>query len=69
MSEIALILKRLRDRGLRQCDVARQVGMSQSKLSRWENGRAPAGAEAAIKLLRLDEAGEVQRATGTSYAG
>lgn len=49
------LIKRLRDRGLSQTEISRRTGIPQPRLSRWQAGRAPAGADDALKLLRLEE--------------
>lgn len=36
-----------------QSEIARQTGIAQSKISRWEAGDVPAGASDALKLLEL----------------
>jgi len=48
------ILQRLRARGLTQVEIAKLSGIPQPRLSRWENGSVPAGADDALKLAALD---------------
>jgi transcriptional regulator with XRE-family HTH domain len=47
------IIKRLRGAGLSQMEIARRTGIPQPRLSRWEGGEAPAGANDALKLAEL----------------
>lgn len=54
MSNMQDLLRRLRDRGLTQTEIARRTGIPQPRISRWESGRAPAGADDALKLLTLE---------------
>jgi len=57
MSKISEIIKRLRAEpfSLSQTEIERRTGISQSRISRWENGDAAAGADDALKLVALDE--------------
>lgn len=54
MGNMQDLLRRLRDRGLTQTEIARRTGIPQPRISRWEGGRAPAGADDALKLLKLE---------------
>jgi transcriptional regulator with XRE-family HTH domain len=47
------LLRDLRARKLSQTEIARRTGIPQPRLSRWENGEAPAGADDALKLQAL----------------
>lgn len=38
---------------LSQSEIARRTGIPQSRLSRWENGEAPASADDALRLQKL----------------
>lgn len=53
MSETTELIKRLRERGLSQTDIAKLTGIPQPRLSRWENGDAPDSADDALKLAAL----------------
>lgn len=53
MSTTTALLKSLRSTGLSQSDIARLTGIPQPRLSRWESGDAPAGADDALKLHQL----------------
>ena len=55
MSQIKDALTALR-RTMSQAEIARAIGVNQSRISRWEKGEVASGAEAAIKLLELAEA-------------
>lgn len=57
MSKITEIIKRLRSEpfGLSQMEIERRTGISQSRISRWENGDVAAGADDALKLVDLYE--------------
>ncbi len=58
MSKITEIIKYLRAEpiGLSQMEIERRTGISQSRISRWENGDVAAGADDALKLMALYEA-------------
>jgi len=48
------LLKTLRDtHGMSQTEIAKQTGIPQPRLSRWEAGATPTGADDALKLARL----------------
>ncbi len=47
------ILRSLRAAGLSQSEIGRRTGVSQSRLSRWERGGVPAGADDVLKLQSL----------------
>ncbi len=49
------LIKKLRSRGLTQVEIAAQTGIPQPRLSRWEAGNAPAGADDALKLAELEK--------------
>lgn len=55
MSKITEIIKTLRSEpfGLSQMEIERRTGISQSRISRWENGDVAAGADDALKLVSL----------------
>lgn len=53
MSQTADLIKRLRASGMSQSEIARQTGIPQPRISRWENNVVPAGAEDALKLAAL----------------
>lgn len=55
MSKISEIIKRLRAEpfSLSQTEIEKRTGISQSRISRWENGDAAAGADDALKLVAL----------------
>ena len=57
MSKISEIIKELRSApiGLSQTEIERRTGISQSRISRWENGVVAAGADDALKLIDLYE--------------
>ncbi|WP_371132153.1 helix-turn-helix domain-containing protein [Variovorax sp. SG517] len=48
------MIKRLRHRGLSGSEIARRAGVSQSRISRWENGAVPAAADDVWKLQELE---------------
>ena len=54
MSQIKDALTVLR-RTLSQAEIARAIGVNQSRISRWEAGDVASGAEAAAKLIALAE--------------
>jgi Helix-turn-helix len=54
MSDTTELVRRIRAHGLTQTEIARRTGIPQPRLSRWENGDAPVGADDALKLHRLD---------------
>ncbi|WP_442592500.1 helix-turn-helix domain-containing protein [Parapusillimonas sp. JC17] len=47
------ILRKLRSAGLSQSEIARKTGIPQPRLSRWEGGSTPAGANDALRLAAL----------------
>lgn len=53
MSETTDLIKRLRASGLSQSEISRRTGIPQPRLSRWESGVAPVGADDALKLDAL----------------
>lgn len=55
MSKISEIIKQIRSGpdGLSQMEIERRTGISQSRISRWENGDVAAGADDALKLVDL----------------
>jgi transcriptional regulator with XRE-family HTH domain len=54
MSKTTEMIKRLRHRGLSGSEIARRAGVSQSRISRWENGSVPAAADDVWKLQELE---------------
>lgn len=55
MSQTTTTVKRLRQAGMSQAAIAREVGVSQPTIAKWEAGKAPKAAEAAIKLQQLGQ--------------
>ena len=57
MSKISEIIKRLRASplSLSQTEIEKRTGISQSRISRWENGDVAAGADDALKLVELEK--------------
>lgn len=53
MTTATELVQMLRDAGLSQSEIARRTGVPQHKISRWQAGNAPAGADDALKLLYL----------------
>jgi transcriptional regulator with XRE-family HTH domain len=51
MSKTASLIRDIRKTGLSQTEISKQTGIPQPRLSRWENGAVPAGADDAIKIL------------------
>lgn len=58
------IIVKLRAAGLSQTEIARRTGIPQPRLSRWEAGGVPAGADDALRLKALleEQAGAAQKA-------
>jgi transcriptional regulator with XRE-family HTH domain len=54
MSTTTDLLKRLRARKLSQAEIQRRTGIPQPRLSKWEKGEAPVGADDALKLAALE---------------
>jgi transcriptional regulator with XRE-family HTH domain len=54
MSKTTEMIKRIRHRGLSGSEIARRAGVSQSRISRWENGAVPAAADDVWKLQELE---------------
>lgn len=65
MSQTTELIKRLRDLKINQSEISRRTGIPQPRLSRWENGDAPVGADDALKLAALVDTIEAERAAGT----
>lgn len=53
MSTTRQNLKRLREAGLSQSEIARRAGIPQPRISRWEGGDIAKAADDAIRLDRL----------------
>lgn len=53
MDKATSIIKQLRSLGLSQSEIARRVGIPQSRVSRWESGQVPTGADDALRLADL----------------
>jgi transcriptional regulator with XRE-family HTH domain len=54
MTKISALVKRLRDvHQMSQPEIARRTGLSQSRISRWENDFGTDGGNAALKLAQL----------------
>jgi transcriptional regulator with XRE-family HTH domain len=53
MDSASDIIKALRLAGFSQSEIARQTGISQPRVSRWEGGEGSDSADDALKLLRL----------------
>jgi predicted XRE-type DNA-binding protein len=49
------VIRALLERGLRQAQIARRVGVPQSRLSKWQAGEIPRAADDALKLRSLLE--------------
>lgn len=53
MNSTQAIILELRSKGLSQSEIARRIGMPQPRVSRWEAGEVPTGADDALKLAAL----------------
>lgn len=53
MSTTQALVRELRALGLSQTEISRRTGIPQSRLSRWEAGVVPTGADDALSLQRL----------------
>lgn len=53
MSQMNVILGRLRSARLSQAEISRRTGIPQPRLSKWWNGRAPRSADDVLALARL----------------
>lgn len=53
MSKTTELIKRLRESGMSQTEMARLTGIPQPRLSRWEGGEVPDAADDALKLAAL----------------
>lgn len=53
MSETTVLIKSLRARGMSQTEIARQTGIPQPRLSRWEAGDVPDAADDSLRLQAL----------------
>lgn len=61
MSTTQDIIRQLRAAGLSQSEIARRIGMPQPRVSRWEAGEVPTGADDALKLAQLLREVEAQQ--------
>lgn len=50
MSSTTDLIRRLRASGLSQSEISRRTGIPQPRISRWESGEAPTGADDALRL-------------------
>ena len=69
MSTTIDLIKQLRSVGLSQSEISRRTGIPQPRLSKWENGSIPIGADDALKLKALVDGLTVQHKTGDAAAG
>ena len=53
MSATVELVKKLRAFGLSQSEISRRTGIPQPRVSRWESGDVPVGADDALKLQAL----------------
>ncbi len=53
MGTVTELIKRLRGANLSQTEIARRTGIPQARISRWEGGNTPVGAEDVLRLLEL----------------
>lgn len=53
MSTTQDIIRQLRAAGMSQSEIARRIGMPQPRVSRWEAGEVPTGADDALRLAQL----------------
>lgn len=54
MSQTVNTVKRLRRAGMSQAAIASSAGISQPTVAKWEAGKVPKAADAAVKLQQLD---------------
>lgn len=54
MSKTTELIRSLIAKGLSQIEISRRTGIPQPRLSRWQGGETPAGADDALKLAALD---------------
>ncbi|AZV93568.1 hypothetical protein CBF45_07425 [Bordetella sp. J329] len=53
MNTASEIIKTLRSSGMSQSEIARKSGIPQSRISRWEAGMVPTGADDALRLAQI----------------
>lgn len=53
MSNVQQLINELRDSGLSQTEIARRIGSTQSRISRWQKRGVPVAVEDAAKLVAL----------------
>lgn len=53
MSKTTDLILILRKRGLSQTDISKRTGIPQPRISRWQSGEVPAGADDALRLAEL----------------
>ena len=56
------ILRKLRAIPMTQTEIAKRIGIPQTRVCRWEAGKVPAAADDALRLQRL--LGEMQQGQG-----
>lgn len=66
MSTTQDIIRQLRAAGLSQSAIAKRIGMPQPRVSRWEAGEVPTGADDALKLAELLREVEAQQQAAAS---
>lgn len=60
MSQTTTTVKRLRQAGMSQAAIAREVGVSQPTIAKWEAGKVPKVADALVRLQKLAESDQKQ---------
>lgn len=72
MSQIAELLKDMRNAGLSQTEIAKMTGIPQPRISRWEAGEVAAAADDALRVaevhLRFFQSKLAQVTTDTAKA-
>jgi transcriptional regulator with XRE-family HTH domain len=53
MSQVTDLIKRLRALPMSQSEISRRTGIPQPRISRWESGEVPTGADDGLKLAEL----------------
>jgi transcriptional regulator with XRE-family HTH domain len=64
-SLVAKLIKRLEEKGYSQGEIARQVGMNPSRLSRWVNGTHTDAADTALRIAAFASVAKPKR--GSEY--
>lgn len=61
MNMTQALIQSLRDLGISQSEIARKTGIPQPRISRWQNGDTPVGADDALRLADFARAQKIKK--------